>query len=576
MLEGPDGVGKTTLAKGLVESLAKSGFRAKLLSFPGQEAATIGAVVYRLHHDPKSWGLNPLDPAVLQALHIAAHLDAIKNRILPALADGQYVVLDRYWWSAFVYGLQSGVDAALLKAIIEIEKHAWGGVLPTCVFLLSRSSPANASLPQTEFDALARSYRKVAIKEERRYRVVVINTENSVDQSLQQILTALDTPPHANTIAVEDCARPSLFARIDRTAAAEPGLPVRSGPQHSSPEAVSVFRGMRAPVPTTVYDTYWRFAAERQEIFFRRFSGSPPPWTCDPILLKYKFTNAYRASDRVSQYLTKDVIYQGDQAPEEVFFRVLIFKLFNKIETWKLLVRKLGSISWAEFAFDRYDRALTQAITNGVAIYSAAYIMPSGAKGFGTTRKHRTHLMLLERMMKDKLALRLMEARRMLDAFKLLRSYPMIGDFLAYQYVTDINYSSATRFSEMEFVVPGPGARSGIRKCFESLGELTEADTIKRVAENQEREFERLHIDFKTLWGRPLQLIDCQNLFCEVDKYARVKHPDLKGVPDRSRIKQRFHPNLQPIRYWFPPKWGLNDRIESRGVTGTPDANLRR
>ena len=29
-------------------------------------------------------------------------------------------------------------------------------------------------------------------------------------------------------------------------------------------------------------------------------------------------------------------------------------------------------------------------------------------------------------------------------------------------------------------------------------------------------------VEFRDLWGRPLQLIGCQNLFCEVDKYARV------------------------------------------------------
>ena len=61
-------------------------------------------------------------------------------------------------------------------------------------------------------------------------------------------------------------------------------------------------------LPTVAYDTYWRFAAERQAIFFRRFAGAPAPWTDDPILQRYKFTNAYRASDRVSQYLIREVI----------------------------------------------------------------------------------------------------------------------------------------------------------------------------------------------------------------------------------------------------------------------------
>ena len=40
-----------------------------------------------------------------------------------------------------------------------------------------------------------------------------------------------------------------------------------------------------------VYDAYWIFAAKRQEIFFNRFEKKAAPWTDDPILQKYKFTN---------------------------------------------------------------------------------------------------------------------------------------------------------------------------------------------------------------------------------------------------------------------------------------------
>ncbi len=78
------------------------------------------------------------------------------------------------------------------------------------------------------------------------------------------------------------------------------------------------------------------------------------------------------------------------------------------------------------------------------------------------------------------------------------------------------------------------------------------------MTERQEKEFQRLGLDFEALWGRPLQLIDCQNLFCEVDKYARVAHPHAKGVTDRTRIKQTYLPNLEPLSYWYPPKWGIN------------------
>jgi hypothetical protein len=316
--------------------------------------------------------------------------------------------------------------------------------------------------------------------------------------------------------------------------------------------------------PTEVYDTYWRFAYERQEIFFRRIEGFSPPWTEDPILLSYKFTNAYRASDRVSQYLIKNVVYSGNQSPEEVFFRIMLFKIFNRIETWELLEEVMETPSYEVWSFEEYDRILTDALNAGTRIFSAAYIMPSGETSFGSPRKHRNFLLLLERMMQDELPSRIQQARSMREVFELLRSYPMLGDFLAYQYAIDINYSELTNFSEMEVVVPGPGARDGISKCFSESGGLSGADIVRLVVEGQEEEFKRLDLPFRSLWGRPLQLIDCQNLFCEVDKYARLAHPTVKGASGRTRIKQTYKQYHTPIGYWYPPKWGLNELIGKR------------
>lgn len=316
--------------------------------------------------------------------------------------------------------------------------------------------------------------------------------------------------------------------------------------------------------PTVVFNTYWRFAAERQRIFFKKLENAPIPWTDDSILSTYKFTNAYRASDRVSQYLIRNVIYQKDRpsSPNEVFFRIILFKIFNKMETWELLENKLGSIIYAEYSFERYDQVLTDAIQSGQTIYSAAYIMPSGGTSFGHTAKHRNHLKLIELMMANELPQKLADAKNMHQGFDLLRAYPTLGDFLAYQFITDVNYSEITNFSEMEFVIPGPGALDGIRKCFSDLGGLNEPEIIKFMAEIQESEFERLGLDFQSIWGRKLQLIDCQNLFCEVDKYARIKHPDIAGISGRSRIKQRYFGKTKPVDYWYPPKWGINQAIE--------------
>lgn len=314
------------------------------------------------------------------------------------------------------------------------------------------------------------------------------------------------------------------------------------------------------PKISTIYNTYWKFTVERQNIFFKRFNDENFPWSKDEILTQYKFTNVYRATDRVSQYLIKNVIYNGSQKSEEIFFRILLFKIFNRISTWEALELELGRISFKDYSFKRYDRILSEIMKNKIPIYSAAYIMASGRSNWGYAKKHQNHLKLIEMMIKENVPTKLQYCKSMNEAYKLLHSYPTIGDFLAYQYVTDINYSVLTNFSEMEFVKAGPGAKDGIAKCFSSFGEYSFEDIICLMADNQNNEFNRLNLEFQNLGGRTLQLIDCQNIFCEVDKYSRVAHPQISGYSNRTRIKQKFvNQDKEAIEFYFPPKWGIKN-----------------
>lgn len=327
--------------------------------------------------------------------------------------------------------------------------------------------------------------------------------------------------------------------------------------------SINIYRKLSPAKTTEVFDSYWIFAAKRQDVFFERIKQQSAIRSSDPILQRFRFTNTYRASDRVSQYLIKNVIYNNkfSSDPTETLFRILLFKLFNKIETWELLSSYLGDISYKDYDFKAYDLILNTAMEERQAIYSAAYIMPSVYK-FGLKKKHSNHLKLIEYMFENHITERLQETKKMQDAFNVIKSFPGLGDFLAYQFLIDINYSKIINFSESEFVVAGPGAKGGISKCFSDTGGLNEVDIIKLMTDRQRTEFERLGLDFKNLWGRDLQLIDCQNIFCEVDKYARVKHPNIKGNSERTRIKQIYKSNPNQIDYWFPPKWNINENIK--------------
>jgi hypothetical protein len=293
-------------------------------------------------------------------------------------------------------------------------------------------------------------------------------------------------------------------------------------------------------------------------MYYRRLDGEPAPWTSDPILAANRFTNTYRAADRVSQYLMREVQYHPErlQSPTELFFRTLLFKIFNKIETWELLEREHGPPTWGTIDLTKVDRTLTQAMARGLRIYSGAYIMP--APRYGAERKHANHLRLIAAMMADRLPERLNQAPDLAAVYEMMLAYPGLGHFLAFQYAIDLNYSDMLNFDEGELVVAGPGALDGISKCFASTDGLAPAELIHWVTDRQEEEFAKHGLDFPGLFRRRLQPIDCQNLFCEISKYSRVAHPEISGTANRRRIKQVYRHDPRPLPPpFFPPRWGL-------------------
>jgi len=306
-----------------------------------------------------------------------------------------------------------------------------------------------------------------------------------------------------------------------------------------------------------VYDTYWKTAAERQEIFFRRLKGNPQ-YTDDLIFQTYKFCNVYRASDRVSQFLIKNVIYGQSYNAEDTLFRVFLFRLLNKVETWQLLEKRLGRIDLEGFNFEKYARALED-IKSSTPIYGNAFILCAN-KAFGYNEKHKNHLALLESVFKkDRFAFRLLNSKTLKELFETLRELPLIGNFMAYQIAIDFNYSEVFNFDENDFTIAGPGAERGIKKCFIDTDGKSSDYVIQYMVENQEKEFKRLGIKFKGLWGRPMHAIDCQGWFCETDKYSRVKFPELKS--NRVKIKAQYKPSSTKIEYFYPPKWNIKSKI---------------
>jgi hypothetical protein len=342
--------------------------------------------------------------------------------------------------------------------------------------------------------------------------------------------------------------------------------------------AVLTVHSVRAqPKPREeVFRLYWYFAAERQAIFERRVAGQQAPWTNDPILETFKFCNVFRASDRVSQYLIRDVAYAADAGTAaDRLFQIVAFRTFSKIETWRDVRRLLGRPPRiADLRDGSFERALDRVRAQNGGLYTGAFIL-CATNAFGRGLKHLNHVELFREMfVRTHLADRLLEAPSLRAIYELFHEYPLMGDFMSYQTAIDVNYSDVLLddFSENSFTKPGPGALRGIRKVFRDLGDFSPEDAISWMVERQSEHMQRFGFRFNGLWGRALHAIDCQGLFCEVDKYCREALPTL--ISARKRIKARYTSAGAPFTLRFPPKWRLDEQIPTQPVFGV-DSTLR-
>lgn len=298
------------------------------------------------------------------------------------------------------------------------------------------------------------------------------------------------------------------------------------------------------------------------DMFWRKCEKSSKV-TDDPILREYKFTNVYRACDRVSQYLISHVIYEDIDRydPEDVLLRILVFKIFNKIDTWEYLEQYYGDIKCESFNVDKMCRLLSKRQDNN-PIFSNAYMMTGSHRLYDyLPTKHAKWLqMVKDEFLGKKIVDKVLKARTLGEVFELMESCSFIGSFLAYQYAVDFNYSPYVNFDENSFVKAGIGAIRGIKKCFKSIGENYE-DAILYTFEHLDDLRKEFGLDdFRSLPGREPHLIDIQNCFCETDKYLRVKMPEL--LVGNVRIKQHYKETPKPIHYAFPPKWNINFDFE--------------
>jgi thymidylate kinase len=189
VFEGADGVGKTSIIEKLCNELKNSGFNSSKFGFPGYHEGTLGQLISKIHHNANHYVSNKIDPTSLQLLHIAAHIDTIKKLIIPALEENEIVLLDRFWWSTFIYGKISEINEDILIRMIEIEKYYWDSIVPNKLFLINRlKHPLKNEISVLLWNKLKLEYSDLAYKENGKYPIIEVINENKLEDIIEVII----------------------------------------------------------------------------------------------------------------------------------------------------------------------------------------------------------------------------------------------------------------------------------------------------------------------------------------------------------------------------------------------------
>lgn len=195
-LEGGEGAGKSSAIKAIEAWLQRQGIDYVLTREPGGTpmAEEIRELVLSARDEKVS-------PNTELLLVFAARVQHLSEKILPAMAQGKWVISDRFVDSSYVYqGIARGIDETIIDALVETFLK---GQLPDKTLLLDVPVEIGMSRVQTRGDSNRLDGESIAFHEKVRHgflkraaqdsmRFSVIDASQSMASVEQQIMAQLD------------------------------------------------------------------------------------------------------------------------------------------------------------------------------------------------------------------------------------------------------------------------------------------------------------------------------------------------------------------------------------------------
>lgn len=284
----------------------------------------------------------------------------------------------------------------------------------------------------------------------------------------------------------------------------------------------------------------YEFITQRYLIYKRRAAGLPyEDWYigCNNLFSKYKFTNIFREDDRVSKWLITNICFNYNFSLEERFWRTILFRLYNRIDTAEEL-HLLDADLWDredaknEYLVDQinhdvYTRAFK---TLGLKLQLGKYYKCNPRLGplyfvkFLKNSNNFTPLDSKTQNFKNNITAE--------SLYNWFLQFKGIGSFFAYQLFVDCTYLPECPVSENFFVVAGPGCVRGLNELFKNWGTLESySDLLFYLKDNLNNLFKELHPDFEVtelfddrpITSRNFNVMSLENIFCEFSKFLYVR-----------------------------------------------------
>jgi len=271
-----------------------------------------------------------------------------------------------------------------------------------------------------------------------------------------------------------------------------------------------------------------RFMQERQRIYERRARGDAPPWTRDPVLRIYKFTNVYREHDRMTRWIDDNIRQPYDDHPN-LWLMLAIARVGFRSDALEDLIRTRRA--WpasSVFSVDAFDAWLATRRKAREKTFLAAYQVNPQYTMLHAVRS----LWAMRRALAPEL--RAASLQRATEALSKARG---VGRFIAYEVACDLRHTQwlANATDVRTWASSGPGSSLGMSIVVGAppTRHWPDADFSARCIE--------LLRWIEPRWGPPtmlrprLELRDIEHSLCEMFKWHRA-------TVGNGRLRQRFYP----------------------------------